>query len=50
MGIEIEITADMVEAGVQAYREWEESEDTQIEHAVRLILAAALQAAGGESE
>lgn len=50
MGIEIDITPEMIKAGVEAYRQWEDSEDPQIENAVRLILSAALRAAGGESE
>ena len=50
MGIEIEITPEMVQAGVKAYEQWEDSGDPQIETAVRLILAAALRAAGGQSE
>ena len=50
MGIEIDITPEMIKAGVAAYREWEDSDDPQIEDAVRLILTAALGVAGDLSE
>lgn len=50
MAIEIDITPAMVNAGVEAYREWEESDDPQIEDAVRLILEAGLRAANELSE
>ena len=50
MGIEIEITPEMIAAGIEAYHEWEDSDDPQIEDAVRLIIEAALRAAGGASE
>lgn len=50
MGIEIDITPAMIKAGVAAYREWEESDDPQIEDAVRLVLEAGLRAANELSE
>lgn len=50
MSVEIEITPAMIKAGAEAYREWEESDDPQIEDAVRLILAAGLRAANELSE
>jgi hypothetical protein len=50
MGVEIDITPAMIEAGVEAYLQWENSEDQQIENGVRLILEAALRAASDLSE
>lgn len=50
MGIELDITPAMIKAGVEAYHEWEDSDDPQIEDAVRLILEAGLRAANELSE